>query len=695
MQQLHSNRPPAAQPGSPYPLGATVVPGGVNFSVFSKYGEKVELLLFAGAEDPRPAAVIPLEPTRHRTHYYWHVLVPELEHGQVYAWRVHGPDSKAEGHRFDGEKVLLDPYGKAVTGLAIYDRLAARRKGDNCDRALRSVVIDSDRYDWENDRPLPPAEGRQLIYEMHPAGFTKSPTSGIDPKLRGTYAGLVEKIPYLVDLGVTAVELLPVHHFDPQDAPPGLTNYWGYSTLSYFAPHGPYSSDRSPTGPVREFKDMVKALHAAGIRVILDVVYNHTTEGGTDGPILSWAGFENQAYYLLQEDRSLYADFTGCGNTVNANHSVARRMILDSLRYWVHEMHVDGFRFDLASTLSRGEDGQPMKNPPVLWAIESDPVLSGTGLIAEAWDAVGLYQVGSFTGDRFAQWNDPFRDNVRAFFRGDANVIERLMARIVGSPDVFSDPDSLPWHSINFVTCHDGFSLLDLVSYDKKHNLANGEMNRDGSDSNSSWNCGVEGPSDDPEIVSLRQRQARNFLCLLMLSHGTPMLTMGDEILQSHQGNNNPWCQDNELAWLDWSRVESQSDFLRYTKELVRFADGLDILQRDRFWSATSPGKKGEISWHGVLPSLPDWSPESRHLAFTISRPGTPDIYVLLNAEDHEKEFTPPPLPGSGRWLRVVDTAAASPADIIPPGAGSPAAPPKILAVSRSVVVLISNQSTP
>ena len=371
-------------------------------------------------------------------------------------------------------------------------------------------------------------------------------------------------------------------------------------------------------------------------------------------------------------------------------------MILDSLRYWVDEMHVDGFRFDLASALSRGEDGEPMDNPPILWSIESDPALSGTSLIAEAWDAAGLYQVGSFTGDRFAQWNGPFRDVMRSFVRGDRDVIERLMARIVGSPDVFSSPDSLPWHSINFVTCHDGFSLADLVAYEKKHNEANGENNRDGSDNNLSWNCGAEGATDDPEIIRIRQQQARNFLCLLMLSHGTPLLTMGDEVLQSHSGNNNPWCQDNELSWFDWNLVESEADFLRFTRELVRFAKGLDILQTDRFWSATSPRKKGEISWHGILPGLPDWSSESRHLAFSIEQPGSRHaIYVLLNSEEFDQEFTLPQLPEDQCWLRVVDTASQSPLDVILPGKGNTAALEKILARSRSVGVFVTGTTRP
>ncbi len=675
--------------GAPHPLGATPDEGGVNFSVFSKYAERMELLLFAGELDDEPERVIEIDAATHRTHHYWHVRVPGIGHGQVYAWRVHGPDSKPQ-HRYDGIKVLLDPYGRAVTGLAHYDRAAARAAGDNCASALRSVVVDNALYDWQDDAPLGATSRRPVIYEMHVAGFTKSPNSGVDASRRGTYAGLIDRIPYLQELGITAVELLPIHQFDPQDAPAGRTNYWGYSSVSYFAPHAPYAADQSPVGPVDEFRDLVKALHRAGIRVILDVVYNHTAEAGLDGPLLCWAGFENSAYYLLQSGDQGYADFTGCGNTINANHSIVRRMILDSLRYWVREMHVDGFRFDLASALARGEDGEPMDLPPVLWAIESDPELAGTHLIAEAWDAAGLYQVGSFTGERFAQWNGPFRDDVRAFLRGDQNVIERLMARLVGSPDLFRRDEAQPWHSINYVTCHDGFSLWDLVSYDQKHNAANGEKNRDGSDHNLSWNCGVEGPTADSRVLELRRRQARNFLCLLFLSHGTPMLTMGDEILASHAGNNNPWCQDNEINWLDWNGVHDEADFLRFTRGLISFADELELLQADRFWSATSPQRQGEISWHGVLPGLPDWSPGSKHLAYSLAeRGGSPQLYLALNAESDAREFTPPELPLDRVWALRIDTSAEAPNDLLPRARSGLTAGERISVDPHSIMVLV------
>ena len=679
------------QRGQPAPLGATVHPNGTNFAVFSKYAARVELLLFERPDAPYPSRTIVLDTDLHRTNYYWHVHVPGVGDGQVYAWRVHGPDRPAAGHRFDGQKVLLDPYGLAVTGLDLYDRQAACDRGDNCPRALRSVVIDTAQYDWQDDTPLPPRPGREVIYEMHLSGFTKDPSSGLAPELRGTYAGLIAKIPYLVDLGVTTVELLPVHQYDPQDAPRGMRNVWGYSTVSYFAPHAEYAADRSPTGCVREFRDMVKALHAAGLKVVLDVVYNHTAEGGADGPTLCWRGFENSAYYILQKDKARYADFTGCGNTVNANHSIVRRMITDSLTYWVREMHVDGFRFDLASVLSRGEDGEPLANPPILWAIESDPELAGTRLIAEAWDAAGLHQVGDFTGDRFAEWNDGFRDTVRRFLRGDDGTIEDLMARIVGSPDLFRSPNDRPSHSINFVTCHDGFCLADLVAYAKKHNQANGEDNRDGSDNNLSWNCGVEGDTDDVEILTLRARQVRNFLCLLLLSHGQPMLWMGDEVGDSRGGNNNPWCQDNALNWLDWNLVHEDNDLLRFTRRLLAFTGNLRILDEDRFWRATNPQETGDISWHGTELEKPDWTAASHSLAYTyLHSSGAERVHVILNADTDADDFSLPFLPRGFHWLSLIDTADADGRYIVPVEQAQPVTAETVTAAAHSVRVLLA-----
>jgi isoamylase len=465
-------------PGTSYPLGATLHHDGVNFCLFSRNAYAVELLLFDHVDDPRPARTIDLDPQKNRTFHYWHVFVKHLQEGQLYGYRVFGPYAPYLGHRFDGNKVLLDPYTRAVAMGKHYSRAAAMRPGDNVAQCLKSVVVGRDTYDWEEDSPIHRPFAKTVIYEMHVGGFTQHPNSGLPAHLRGTYRGLIEKIPYLQSLGITAVELLPVQHFDPQDARPGLTNYWGYSPLAFFAPYSGYSSVSDPIGVINEFKDMVKALHRAGIEVILDVVFNHSAEGDQHGPTFSFKGLENSVYYIL--DGMGYKNYSGCGNTIKTNHGIVQRLILDCLRYWVSEMHIDGFRFDLASVFSRGETGQILKNPPILWAIEFEPVLAGVKLIAEAWDAGGLYQVGSFVGERFTEWNGPYRDDVRRFVKGDDGVIEQFASRILASPDIYRQPDREPNRSIHFVTCHDGFTLNDLVSYNQKHNYDNLEDNTDG-----------------------------------------------------------------------------------------------------------------------------------------------------------------------------------------------------------------------
>jgi len=667
-----------------------VTPDGVNFSLYAPQADGVDILLFDGPDAPAPRHTLTFSARTNRTGDYWHATVPGVSHGQVYAWRVRGP---RDGHLFDGNKILLDPYGRAVTGLDIYDRTAARARGENQCRGLRSVVVDTARYDWEGDRPLGPVSARELTYEMHLAGFTKSPGSGLSDSRRGTYAGLIEKIPYLLDLGVTTVEFLPVHQFDPQDAPAGRTNVWGYSSLSFFAPHAGYSADKSPTGPVDEFRDMVKALHRAGLRVILDVVYNHTAEAGPDGPTLSWRGLANATYYMHQADGVTYADYTGCGNTINANAPAARRMIRDSLRYWVQEMHVDGFRFDLGSALARDTDGTPMARPPLLESLAVDPVLAGTRLIAEAWDAGGLYQVGSFPVPRFAQWNGPFRDDVRRFLKGDDGTIENLMARIVGSPDLFKNRVHRPSHSINYVTCHDGFSLADLVAYRDKHNWDNGEENRDGSDHNNSCNHGVEGPSDETAILSVRRRQMRNFLTLLLLSHGSPLLLMGDEVAHTKGGNNNTWCQDNALNWLDWEPDEAARDHLDFTRGLVHLAQAVPLLQDDRFWKATSHTEKGDITWHGLELNKPDWTDTSHQLAYTLGAlDGGPRLHVLLNSGDAPRPFAIPPARTGGVWRLAVATAGDPGQRVFAPGKGPEVKQGSVEVPDHSLTVLWENE---
>jgi isoamylase len=678
--------------GSSAPLGATVSGGGVNFSVFSRDATLIELLLFDGENAAKPAAVIPLEPNRHRTYHYWHVYVPDLKAGQIYAYRAHGPFAPEQGLRFDGEKVLLDPYGLAIAVPGSYDRKAASRPGDNAAVAMKSVMADPDRYDWEGDLPLKRPFVETVIYEMHVRGFTFHSSSGVASGKRGTYAGLIEKIPYLKDLGVTAVELLPVFQFDPQDAPEGRVNYWGYQPVSFFAPHHAYSSRNDPLAVLDEFRDMVKAVHRAGIEVILDVVFNHTTEGGSGGPTLCYRGLANDFYYILEKDKARYADYTGCGNTLNANKPIVRRLIQDSLRYWVTQMHVDGFRFDLASILSRDETGHPLPNPPVLWDIESDPLLAGTKLIAEAWDAAGLYQVGSFVGDTWQEWNGKFRDDVRRFVKGDNGAVPSLAARLLGSPDIYGHKQREAEQSVNFITCHDGFTLNDVVSYNDKHNEGNGENNRDGSNDNLSWNCGAEGPTDDGTIEALRNRQVKNFFTLELLAAGTPMLLMGDEVRRTQQGNNNAYCQDNEMNWFDWSLLERHADIRRFVQLLNVFRQRRDIVAEEGQLSLTQLLERSNIEWHGVALNRPDWSEHSHALAFTLRSLRSRFLFhAMLNAYWEPLTFELPPLPAESgeRWRRCIDTALQSPDDICH-WDKAPAVPSETyVAGPRSVVLLV------
>ena len=627
-----------------------------------------------------------------RTYFYWHVFVPCLRPGQIYGYRVSGPFEPETGLRFDGQKVLLDPYGKALAMPDQYSRLAASLPGDNAAVALKSVVADLSLYDWEGDRPLRRPFYNTIIYELHVRGFTRHPSSGVSEEKRGTYAGLIERIPYLKDLGITAVELLPVFQFDDQDAPPGFKNYWGYSPVSFFVPHGAYCSFRDPLGPLDEFRDMVKSLHRAGIEVILDVVYNHTTEGHEYGPTLCYRGLENRAYYILEENNSRYANYSGCGNTLNAGNSIVRRMIIDSLHHWVNEMHVDGFRFDLASILTRDENGQPLANPPVLWDIESDPVLAGTKLIAEAWDAAGLYQVGSFIGESWKEWNGRFRDDLRSFMKGDRGAVSRVASRLLGSPDLYGYQDREPEQSINFITCHDGFTLNDLVSYNQKHNAANGEENRDGMNDNLSWNCGVEGPTDDPDIEKLRNRQVKNFLTVTLLAIGAPMLLMGDEMRQTQGGNNNVYCQDNEISWLDWNRLEQHADVHSFVKNLIAARLRWDASDPSREVSLSQILRQARIQWHGIKLSQPDWSPDSHSIALTAwSRRGRLLTHIILNGYWEPLAFELPPVQNlQGKaWRRWIDTSLAPPEDIAS-WANAPAVPGETYQVQpRSIVVLM------
>jgi len=682
------------QPGEPHPLGARPRPGGVNFSFFSENATSVTLLLFSDHDDLVPVATIEMNPEDHRTFHFWHCFVAGATVGMHYAYRVNGPATPEHGHRFDAGKVLLDPYGRGVS-KTLWHRGSACGVGDNLHAAMRSVIIDIDGYDWEGDkRPCTPM-AETVVYEMHVGGFTRNETSGVAHP--GTFGAVIEKIPYLKQLGITAVELMPVFDFDHTDYREAngekLYNYWGYAPIAFFAPHSGYCLAPENGSHADEFRDMVKALHKAGIEVILDVVFNHTDEGNENGPTTSFRGIDNATYYMLSEaDRRYYADYSGCGNSLDCNHPVVARFIVDVLKYWVEVMHVDGFRFDEASVLSRGPDGAPMPYPPVLWQIELEEALADTKIIAEAWDAAGLYQVGHFPGYRWAEWNGRFRDDMRDFVRGKPGIIGSVAARLSGSADIYESSGHLPVNSVNFITAHDGFTLNDLVSYDGKHNEWNGEGNRDGVDDNRSWNCGFEGPSEDAAVEELRGRQIRNFATLLLISQGVPMFVMGDEVRRTQYGNNNAWCQNNALSWFDWSAVSRERDMHRFFGLMTWFRRTHPTIHRSRFFDGRR-NDRGlcDISWHGANLNEPGWNDANAHvLGMTLAGFGSePDIHMMANMY---WEAIPMAIPQvAGRiWHRAVDTALPSPDDIADPGMSPAIHDEKYLVSARSVVVLIS-----
>jgi glycogen operon protein len=677
--------------GKSYPLGATVTSAGVNFSIFSNNATRLELLLFDAPEAIQASKVIPLNPDTNRTFYYWHIFVPGLKAGQLYGYRAYGPFNPHKGMRYDPSKVLVDPYAKAVA-YGNYQREIAKRYGeDNLPWCMKSVVVDPDDYDWEGDEPLQRPYDKSIIYELHVGGFTRHPNSGVAPGKRGTYAGLVEKIPYLKELGIKTIELMPVQQFDPQASPQLRPNYWGYQPIAYFAPHCDYSARRDPCGPVDEFRDMVKALHRAGIEVILDVVYNHTAEEDQTGPTLSYRGLENETYYMLNSDNPAeYQNYSGTGNTLNANNSIVRRLILESLRYWVETMHVDGFRFDLASVLSRGIDGELHPDPPVLWSIESDPVLAGAKIIAEAWDASGLYQVTNFIGLRWAVWNGLYRDTVRRFVKSDPGQVSSLADAIVGSPNLFNGMNQDPVRSINYIASHDGFTMNDLVSYNEKHNWENGYDNEDGARVNFSWNCGVEGPADDPQVDALRVRQIKNILTILCVSQGRPMLLMGDEARRTQHGNNNAFNQDNKTSWFDWENLQKHAEIFRFAKILIRNHQNSCLLRDRQLWANSN---NTEVRWHGTQLNQPNWGYDSHSLAFElINHICAEQWFVILNAYWQPLEFEIPALPENRSWRRLVDTNLPTPEDISEQPTPLPPETRNYRLGARSVVVLIYRQ---
>ena len=647
-------------------LGAVLHADGVNFCIFSWHAARDDLLLFETATSTEPFQVITLHHRQHRTYFFWHVFVERLGAGTCYAWRLDGQhDTHLSGFRFDVDKVLLDPWTRGVS-VDLWNRKQALHAGDNAATAMRSVVVD-DAYDWEEVTAPAYQQEEAIIYELHVGGFTRHASSGVDQP--GTFHALIDRIPYLVELGITHVELLPVMAFDEQDVPKGVaarghSNYWGYSTHSFYSPHPGYCTSTDAATHAREFRDMVKAFHRAGIGVILDVVFNHTAEGGQKGPLINFKGMANEVFYHLDpHDRRSYRDFTGCGNTVNANHPLVSRFIIECLEYWARDMHVDGFRFDLASALCRGEHGQPLYHAPVLWGIEYSEVLADTLIIAEPWDAAGLYQVGSFPGFRWGEWNGRYRDVMRRFVRGDGGLINDVASRLSGSSDLYQGYDRLPANSINFITSHDGFPLIDLVSYNDKHNEANGEKNRDGESNNLSRNYGIEGDTDDADIVAVRQRQSRNFLTLLFLSQGIPMMLAGDEVLRSQQGNNNAYCQDNELSWFDWRLVEENRDMLDFVRAVIAFRRRHPCLRQRRF--LTGRERRGhhlvDVAWHGEELDAPPWSDSGAQvLALTLAAviPDEEDLHVIMNMSAEPVSFL---LPESEdrQWYLAIDTFAA------------------------------------
>jgi len=666
--------------GVPLPLGPSVRRDGVNFAFFSRHASGVRLELFDRPEDAKASRVVDLDPARNRTGDVWHVWIEGILPGQLYAYRVDGPYRPAEGHRFNVHKLLLDPCAGAIATLPGWDFLPARGydpsapDGDSaCSMvddagAMPKCVVTEEQAHWEEDRPPRHPWSQTVIYEAHVRGFTIHPSSGVEHP--GTFRGLTEKIPYLQELGVTAVELMPVQEFndhqatgiDPRTGRP-LGNYWGYDPVTFFAPKASYSSSGGVGQQKREFQDMVRAFHEAGIEVFLDVVFNHTAESDERGPTLCFRGIDNAIFYLLADDKRAYQDYTGTGNTVNANHPVVRDHILSALRHWVVEMHVDGFRFDLAAALGRGRSGKVLRKPPLLERIAEDPVLRDVKIIAEAWDAAGAYAVGSFSARRWAEWNGRYRDDVRRFWRGDDGQLGLLAQRICGSADIYSQSGKGPEGSINFVTCHDGFTLHDLVSYREKHNERNGQGDRDGTSENFSDNYGAEGETADGRIGSVRKAQIKNLLATLLISRGVPMLLAGDEMRRTQGGNNNAFCQDNETSWQDWSGLERHREIVRFTRGMIAFRRAHPILSKGQFYTAA------EVQWFGPHGGPPDWTdPKARQLACLIHEDERRALCLLFNAGVEGVEFALPPVAPEARWHLAADTSRDAPHDLFAAG---------------------------
>ncbi|MCP4149939.1 MAG: glycogen debranching protein GlgX [bacterium] len=667
-------------------FGGNIDGDGVHFSIFSRNASRVWLLLFDHPDSDSPSHDIELAPVTNRTGDIWHIWIRGLGEGQLYLWRMDCDEGPGKKEYFNPETLLLDPCARAITGSlewTLESPNPIRYKNGTGAAKMPKCIICSDSFDWEGDLPLNHPLSKTIIYECHVAGISAGKSSPV--KHPGTFAGVVEKIPYFKELGVTALEFLPVQEFDavrhrrisPITGKP-LYNYWGYNTVAFFAPNGKYCSAGTMGEQMKEFKFMVKELHKAGIEVILDVVFNHTAEGGHEGPVICFKGIDNRTYYLVDPETADYRDYTGCGNTLNCNHPVVKDFIISCLYYWVLQMHVDGFRFDLASVLGRDENGTLLANPPLLRRIEEDPVLRDTKIIAEAWDAAGAYQVGEFTG-RWGEWNGKYRDDVRRYWRGDHDTIGAFATRIAGSSDLFGNDGRTPHHSINFAFSHDGFTMKDWTSYEKKLNLANAHDNTDGDNSNHSFNHGVEGETSNPKIIAVRERQCKNLFASLMLSLGVPMMLGGDEFLRSQQGNNNPYCQDNEISWYDWNFVKKNAGMVRFSKEMILFRKRMPVLSKQSFYTGrtTVEDPNPDIDWFGALGSEPNWHGHDLALAALIDgtcakkeNPGAPvyDIFIMFNANPVFSLFHIPPAPNHGRWHVAVNTQRAEPDDIYSAG---------------------------
>ncbi|WP_115019442.1 glycogen-debranching protein [Synechococcus sp. UW140] len=676
-------------------MGSSITPMGVNFSLAAPTANRVELLLFSHADAVQAEQIIELD-SNHRSGDYWHVEVEGLTAGCCYGYRVFGP-LQPGGHGFLPAKVLLDPCARAIAGWNVYRRGAATGASPNTDACLKAVVCERDRFDFDAHPRPRHSWTSSVIYELHVGSFTRRDDSGVEPSQRGTLRGLITKLPYLSDLGVTAIELLPIQAFDLQDAPPGRDNVWGYSPLSWFAPHQGFIEGDDPLSARHQVRELVAACHDAGIEVLLDVVYNHTTEGNQQGPTLSWRGIADKLYYH-QSAKGDYQDVSGCGNSIAANRPLVRELILESMRCWAIELGIDGFRFDLGIALSRGENLKPLDRPPLFEAIDADPHLSDLKLVSEPWDCGGLYRLSDFPAKRIGAWNGRFRDDLRSFWKGDENSTWKLGQRLRGSPDLNDGKPLKLDRSVNFITAHDGFTLADLVCFNRKHNLANGEDNRDGENHNSSWNHGVEGPCTDLAVQALRRRQQRNLLTSLLLSRGVPMLLMGDEVGRSQGGNNNTWCQDSPLSWMTWRQDQCDQDLFCFLQRLLHARRELtDLLNSGTAISEIAP-KCGDDpdrlwrQWHGVELQKPDWASWSHCLATSLHQGERGAVlWVGFNSYFKAMHFDLPP--AASAWHRLIDTALPPGQDL--PERAEPWSPNSVPLESRSMVVMVAKEWLP